>query len=135
MKLQEFRQRLEQNPEYLKASEELRLQITLANAVLMGRLNKGWSQTKLAEAVGTKQANISRIEAGLANPTLSLIDKILRALDLDLSVQSPTQESEYALNSTHNTDEIIQVFNWPQQSPCASTSYNIETGIVAKQGK
>lgn len=133
MKLHEFRQHLEQDPEYLKASEELRLQITLANAVLAGRVKKGWTQAQLAGAVGTKQANISRIEACLANPTLSLIDKIFRALDLDLSIHSSGTESVYALNSVRNTDKSIQVLDWPQ--PCTNTPYHIETGSIAKQGK
>jgi len=99
MKLQEFRRQLEENPEYLRSAEELHLQLLLADAVLRGRLSKGWSQTRLAEAVGTKQANISRIEAGLANPTLSLIRKILQALDLDLKIQPAAPKPEYTSNS------------------------------------
>ena len=99
MKLQEFSRYLEEDPEYLKAAEELHLQLLLADAVLKGRLHKGWSQTQLAEAVGTKQANISRIEAGLANPTLSLIRKILQALDLDLKIQPAAPKPEYTSNS------------------------------------
>jgi len=49
--------------------------------------------------VGTKQATISRIEAGLANPTLSLIRKILQALDLDLKIQPAAPKPEYISNS------------------------------------
>ena len=133
MKLQEFRRQLEENPEYLKAAEELHLQLLLADAVLKGRLSKGWSQTQLAEAVGTKQANISRIEAGLANPTLSLIHKILQALDLDLKIQPAALKPEYTSNSVPNTDGAIQVNNWPQVSGRA-TSYTVESVSVAQQG-
>jgi len=133
MKLQEFRRQLEENPEYLKAAEELHMQLLLADAVLKGRLSKGWSQTQLAEAVGTKQANISRIEAGLANPTLSLIRKILQSLDLDLKIQPAAHKPEYTSNSVPNTDGAIRVNNWPQPSGRA-TSYTVESVSVAQQG-
>ncbi len=132
MKLQEFSRYLEEDPEYLKAAEELHLQLLLADAVLKGRLHKGWSQTQLAEAVGTKQANISRIEAGLANPTLSLIRKILQALDLDITIQTATSKPDYTSTSAPNTHGAIQVINWPVLSDRA-TSYTVESGSVASQ--
>ena len=84
MKLIEFEQKMQQNPEYVQAVDELALHFELANAVLRARLRKGWTQTDLAKAVGTKQANISRIEAGLTNPTLALIRKLTRALELEV---------------------------------------------------
>ena len=84
MKLSELDQKLQQNPEYIQAMDELALHFELADAVLRARLRKGWTQTDLAKAVGTKQANISNIEAGLANPTLALIRKLTRALDLEV---------------------------------------------------
>ena len=84
MKLSELDQKLQHNPEYIQAMDELALHFELADAVLRARLRKGWTQTDLAKAVGTKQANISNIEAGLANPTLALIRKLTRALDLEV---------------------------------------------------
>jgi transcriptional regulator with XRE-family HTH domain len=40
----------------------------------------------LAVRVGTKQANISRIENGLANPTVEFLQKLARALGTELEV-------------------------------------------------
>jgi transcriptional regulator with XRE-family HTH domain len=85
MKYSDYKKQLAQDPEYLAAKAELQLAFNFGNAVLRARLNIGWTQTVLARRVGTKQANISRIEAGLANPTLDLIQKICKALDLELS--------------------------------------------------
>jgi transcriptional regulator with XRE-family HTH domain len=84
MKLSDYNQKLQQSPEYIQAMDKLALHFELANAILRARLRKGWTQTDLAKAVGTKQANISRIEAGLGNPTLTLIRKLVKALDLDV---------------------------------------------------
>jgi ribosome-binding protein aMBF1 (putative translation factor) len=86
MKLSEFRQSYQQNPEYIEASKELKLHFELANAILRARLKKGWSLSELAEAIGTKQANISRIEAGLANPTLTMVQKLLTVLELKIEI-------------------------------------------------
>lgn len=82
MKYSDYKKHLEQNPEYREAKEELQLVFIFANAVLEARLNRGWTQTELARQVGTRQANISRIEAGLANPTLELVQKICNALEI-----------------------------------------------------
>jgi ribosome-binding protein aMBF1 (putative translation factor) len=86
MKLKEFRNRLEESKEYSNAKKELKLNFDLADAVLKARFNKGWSQEQLAEAIGTKQANISRIEAGLANPTLNVIKKLTNVLEFDIEI-------------------------------------------------
>lgn len=43
---------------------------------------KGLTQGQLAEMVGANQATISKIERGLGNPTLSMINRIAAALDV-----------------------------------------------------
>lgn len=84
MKYSEFIREIEHNTEYAEARETLRLHFALGDAVLRARIKRGWSQVELAERVGTKQANISRIEAGLANPTINLVQRIVQVLDLDI---------------------------------------------------
>lgn len=44
------------------------------------RQSKGLSQAQLAEMVGANQATISKIEKGVGNPTLSMINRIAKAL-------------------------------------------------------
>ena len=44
---------------------------------------RGLSQTQLAELVGANQATISKIESGEGNPTLSMIRRIAKALDVE----------------------------------------------------
>jgi transcriptional regulator with XRE-family HTH domain len=89
MKYSDYKKQLEQNLEYQAAKAEVQLAFNLGNAVLRARLKKGWTQSELARRVGTKQANISRIEAGLANPTLELIRKVCKALDIEINFQKP----------------------------------------------
>jgi transcriptional regulator with XRE-family HTH domain len=107
MKLNEYRHQLEKSEEYQKAKEDLQLHFALADAVLDARIHKGWTQAELAEAIGTKQANISRIESGLANPTLEFIQKLTKALDLDIYISSPGDiEREYQHEKAMAESEI-----------------------------
>lgn len=114
MKHNDFVRELKIDPEYLAAVEALELNFVLSKAVVRGRSLKGWSQTELARRVGTKQANISRIESGFANPTLDLIQRILKALDLSIQfVENVTMDS----NTTVTFDERASLLeNWPGQS-------------------
>lgn len=99
MKYSDYKKNLEQKPEYQEARAELELAFAFGDAVLRARLEKGWTQTELARRVGTKQANISRIEAGLANPTLELVHKVCKVLDLQPEFQQkrkPTQQYHIA---------------------------------------
>lgn len=84
MNHEEFKKLLEQNPEYREAFKERELQFAFGNAVLRARISRGWTQSQLAAEVGTRQANISRIESGIGNPTIKLLQKIFNTMDLSI---------------------------------------------------
>lgn len=84
MKLNEYQRQLEESKEYTDAKNKLKIKFLLAKAVYAARTRKNWSQKDLAKAIGTKQANISRIESGIANPTLDFISRLSRVLDFDI---------------------------------------------------
>jgi transcriptional regulator with XRE-family HTH domain len=123
MKLKEFRQLLEKAPEYGKTAE-----------VLKARLKKGWSQTQLAKAIGTKQANISRIEAGLANPTLSLLHKLLKTLDLDMKISDLVDVPKYDMLQSDYANKSIPVLNWPLRQVDSDIRYNAGASSKTDQG-
>lgn len=50
------------------------------------RLAQGLSQRELGERIGLPQSNIARLESGGADPSLSKILELARALDLDLKL-------------------------------------------------
>jgi transcriptional regulator with XRE-family HTH domain len=87
MRLKDLREELEKDQEYLEEKKVLKPVLDLANKILELRLERGWSQSELAKRVGTRQSNISRIESGLANPTLKFLQRLAKALDADISVQ------------------------------------------------
>ena len=87
MKLSEYRQELAHDPTYLAAEQDLQPLLDLADAVIALRLARGWSQAELAERAGTKQANISRLESGLANPSVKFLQKLANALGESLTIR------------------------------------------------
>jgi len=100
MKLSKAVEKLRLNPEYQQNEKDLKLIIDLGNIIIKKRLEKGLSQSELAKLIGTKQANISRIESGNANPTLKQIQKLADILDfkvnfLNLSIKPDLLSENY----------------------------------------
>jgi DNA-binding XRE family transcriptional regulator len=48
------------------------------------RMRRGWSQKRLAEAIGTSQPHVARIENGRDNVLLATANELARALDISL---------------------------------------------------
>ena len=55
-------------------------------SIIASRHKQGWSQQELAKRVGTRQPVISRLESGVSNPTLELLQRVATALELKLKV-------------------------------------------------
>ena len=74
------------DPEFRKVWEETEPEFLLAKELIKKRLQKKMSQRQLAKKLKTSQAVISRIETMSANPSLSLLKRIAKALDVNLQV-------------------------------------------------
>ena len=46
---------------------------------------KGWSQEELADRAGLHRTYISAVERAVRNPTLTVIDRIANALDVNIA--------------------------------------------------
>ena len=110
MKHTDYLSEIENDQEYQSGLAELKSHFALGNAMIRARIRKGISQAELAEMAGTKQANISRIESALGNPTLRLINKILEVLDLDLNFVPSVSTNSYKSGSF---EPGIPIDNWP----------------------
>jgi ribosome-binding protein aMBF1 (putative translation factor) len=87
MNYEEFKKEaLEKNPELKREYDALAVEYQVMKAVLEARVSKGLSQQQLAELMGTSQANISKLENGVLNPSVKLLDRVARACDMKLTV-------------------------------------------------
>ena len=122
-----IRNRWRRSPEFLAAQRELKPFLDVAADMLRLRLKLGFSHEQLAERVGTKQANISRVEAGLSNPTLKFLQRIADALDAELVIalqprsmeRRPTDETRFTRVSQEN-EQSFPVLDWPVRSACGT---------------
>lgn len=81
---------------------ESELRVSIMNAIIEARQDKGITQKELEKLSGVKQPHIARIENGNTNPQIDTVLKILAPLGKTLKV-SPI-ESEVLKDST-DTDQ------------------------------
>ena len=71
------------NVEFMAAAEELEPGYQVARL----RMQRGLTQTQLAEMVGTRQPSIARLENGSSKPSLTFLNKIAAALNAKIEVK------------------------------------------------
>ena len=75
-----------EGPAAVAELENLRARLDLAVQLISRRREIGLTQVELAAASGIAQSAISRIEQGRANPTVSTLSALARALDASLTL-------------------------------------------------
>ena len=129
MNYKDYFKKFENDNEYAKAKEELRPFLDIADEILRLRLEKGWSQVELAEHAETKQANISRLESGLSNPSVKFLQKLAQALDTEIHVRFEKTlffAVDYSTKADFQSQDAIQIHNWPKPKtvPSKTTTTN-----------
>ena len=82
MNYEEVKNRLLANPKVREAYENPPLSLTTARKVVQRRKELGMTQGQLANAMGTSQAQVWRIESGHFNPTAKTLNRLERVLDM-----------------------------------------------------
>jgi len=77
---------LMKDPEFRREYEALEPEFQIARQMIGARIKKKISQEELAKKVGTGQAVISRLEGMNASPSLSLLKRVARALDIKIQL-------------------------------------------------
>lgn len=75
------------DPQLKVAYDSLQPEFALVEAILKVRMKKKLSQKRLAERMKTKQSAISRLESGRANPSLSFLQRLAKALNARLEIR------------------------------------------------
>lgn len=80
---QDLQRRLH-DPEFKKEYDALESEFAIIQAVIDARKAKKLTQKELSALTGVNQADISRIERGVANPTLRMLQKLASGMDMEL---------------------------------------------------
>ena len=82
---EDLKKRLE-NPEFKKQYDELDVEFKIIRAVIDARKAMKLTQKELSERSGIDQGDISRIERGIANPTIKVLMKLASGMGMDLQL-------------------------------------------------
>jgi ribosome-binding protein aMBF1 (putative translation factor) len=66
-------------PEFAEAEKRLGTRLVVARNVIRHRLQRGWTQARLAEEMGVRQPRIAQIESASANFRLDTLDALAEA--------------------------------------------------------
>lgn len=83
---EELHRKWMKDPEYRREYEKLEIEFQIARQIIGARIKRKMSQEELAEKAGTGQAVISRLEGMNAKPSISLLERIARALNTKIRV-------------------------------------------------
>jgi DNA-binding XRE family transcriptional regulator len=78
---------INKDPEVLEELKNLELEYQIKSQIITLRKEKKLTQKELAELIGDKQSNISRLESGSYNPTLAKLKKIADCLNQRLDIR------------------------------------------------
>jgi ribosome-binding protein aMBF1 (putative translation factor) len=91
-KFSDFMRELEEEtrregPEAVAEAAALEAQFKLATELILLRRQRDLTQRQLSAMSGVQQSEISRIEGGRANPTVSTLSALARALSAELGIR------------------------------------------------
>lgn len=69
-----------EDPEIRKEMEKLEPEFAIVRAIIDARVSSGITQEELSRKSGINQANISKLEHGKGNPSVSTLQKLAKGL-------------------------------------------------------
>ena len=75
------------DPEFRAEYEALEPEFAIIRALIEARKNSGITQKELSERTGIAQGDISKIERGIANPSLKTLKSLANGMDMRLKLE------------------------------------------------
>jgi len=83
---EELHKKWMKNPEYRREYDALQPEFQIAEQIIKARVERRISQAELAKRMKTGQAVVSRLEGMNGSPSLSLLKRLARALNIKLQL-------------------------------------------------
>ena len=85
--LQDLKNELMQDDDFRREYEALQPEMDITRALFDARIQSGLTQSQLSARSGISQADISRLEKGTRNPSLSLLKRLAEAMNSTLRIE------------------------------------------------
>ncbi len=83
---EELKTQLMKDTEFVKEFNKLETEFQIASQMIEARIKQNITQEELAKRVKTGQAVISRLEGANAKPSISLLERVARALNIKFNI-------------------------------------------------
>lgn len=83
----EFKEKMFENPEVKEEYDALEPEFDIIQAMVKARKQLHLTQRELSERTGITQADISRIENGTRNPSLEMLKRLAKGMDMVLKIE------------------------------------------------
>ena len=82
----ELKTKLMKDPEFVEEYNKLETEFQIAGQMIEARIKQNITQEELAKKANTGQAVISRLEGANGKPSISLLERIARALNIKFNI-------------------------------------------------
>lgn len=84
-----------QDEEFKKEYDDIQPELDVIKAIVDVRISKNLTQKELAQRTGINQADISKLEHGIRNPSINLLKKLAEGMDMALKIEFvPKQKAQ-----------------------------------------
>ena len=75
------------DPDFKNEFENLHPELDVIRAIVDARTSQNLTQKQLSERTGINQADISKLENGTRNPTLSMLKRLAKGMNMELKIE------------------------------------------------
>lgn len=86
MTLKEYKQEKMKDPAFSKAYSEIQPEMNVIRAMIDARISQNLTQKELSERTGISQTEIRKLENGIYNPSIKLLQKLADGMGMVLNV-------------------------------------------------
>ena len=83
-----------QDEAFRKEYEAMQPEFDVIRAMIDARISQGLTQKQLAERTGVHQADISKLESGMRNPTLNMLKRLAEGMGMNLKIEFVPKENK-----------------------------------------
>ena len=75
------------DPDLKNEFENLQPELDVIRAIVDARTSQNLTQKQLSERTGINQADISKLENGTRNPTLNMLKRLAKGMNMELKIE------------------------------------------------
>ena len=94
----DYKEKALQNPEVKEEYDALEPEYDIIQEMISARVDQNITQKELSARTGITQADISRIENGTRNPSLSMVKRLAEGLGMQLKLEFVPKSAESKFN-------------------------------------